>query len=190
LYNSKDNPFRATRGFESDVKLEYAGVGGKFFFGTFAYNNAYYIPLAKRLVAKTRADFNFILPISPTSPETIPLGERLFLGADTTVMRGYRPFSVGPQFAFSEPKGGISSVVLSQELSLSVIPGVDLFTFVDAGSLSIGRFEVDTLRASTGVGARITALSTLPLMLGWGYAINPESENDRQAFFISMNGNF
>ncbi len=190
LYSSKDNPHRATRGLESDLKAEYAGVGGKFFFGTLAYTNSYYIPLAKRLVAKTRADFNFILPIAPTTPETIPLGERFFLGNDTTVMRGYRPFSVGPQFAFAEPKGGISSVVLSQELSLSVLPGVDIFTFVDAGSLSIGRFEVDTLRASTGVGARISALSTLPLMLGWGYAINPEHENDRQGFFISMNGNF
>lgn len=190
LYNSKDNPIRASRGFESDIKLEYAGVGGKFFFSTFSYNNAYYIPLAKKLVSKTRADFNFILPIYSTTPETLPLGERLFLGADTTVMRGYRPFSVGPQFALSEPAGGISSVVLSQEIAYNLFPGLDIFAFFDAGSLSLKRFEVDTLRTSTGVGARITALSTLPLMLGWGYAINPENEYDRQGFFISMNGNF
>lgn len=190
LYNSKDNPYRATRGFESDFKLEYAGVGGKFNFGTFSYNNSYYIPLAKRLVSKTRADFNFILPISPTTPVGIPLGERLFLGADTTIMRGYRPFAVGPTFPNGEPAGGISSMVLSQELAFNLLPGIDVFTFFDAGSLSQGRFEINTIRTSAGAGARITALSTLPLMVGWGYAINPEFESDRQGFFISMNGSF
>lgn len=190
LYNSKNHPHRASSGFESDLKLEYAGVGGKFFFGTFAYNNAYYYPLAKRLVSKTRADFNFILPIAPTKAGTIPLGERFFLGADTSIMRGYRPFSVGPQFGQGEPAGGISSLFLSQELAFNLIPGVDIFTFYDAGSLSLERFKIDRIKQSTGVGARITALSTLPLMLGWGYAINPDNENQRQSFFISMNGTF
>lgn len=190
LYNSKDHPYRATRGFDSDLKIEYAGIGGKFHFGTLSYNNAYYIPLAKRLVSKTRADLNFILPVYPTRANTIPLGERLFLGADTTIMRGYRPFSVGPSFANGEPAGGISSLVMSQELAFNLLPGIDVFAFFDAGSLSLGRFEIDTIRTSTGAGARITALSALPLMLGWGYAINPASRFDRQGFFISMNGSF
>ena len=190
LYNSKDNPYKATRGLESELKFEYSGVGGNYFFGTVGYNNSYYVPLAKKLVAKTRVDANFILPIAPTNPEKMPLGERFFLGADTSVMRGYRPFSVGPQFAPFEPAGGISSLVLSEEIAYSILPGIDIFAFFDAGSLSAKRFQVNTLRSSTGAGARITALSTLPLMVGWGYAINPEREEDRQGFFISMNGSF
>lgn len=198
LYNSANGVYRITKGFVSSLSAEYAGLGGNFKFFNLSYNNSFYQPITKKIVAKTKADFGFIIPTGKNnSASQIPLGERFFLAGDVNGIRGLPPFSVGPH-QDGIPLGGISQMILSQEVSYSLMPGVDFFTFFDAGSLDLAPFSVSEIRASCGVGARLK-IANIPLMVGWGYPLNPpppNAPNDKQkvnlkdGFFVSMSGQF
>lgn len=189
-YETRNNFHRPTQGFNSELSVEYAGVGGDFYYFNYSYNNALYIPVS-RFVFKTKANFNFIQPISKTKADQIPMGERFFSVTDISEVRGYKPFALGPLFPNGEPAGGITQVILSEEIMTNLIPKfIDIFAFVDAGALTAQPFQVNTLRVSVGAGARIIAAANLPLMLGWGYPINPQRRIDRQGFFLSLSGKF
>ncbi len=108
IYDSTDNPRRASCGFRSRLMYELAGLGGHFKFMKFAYLNAYYYPLSERGTLKFRGELQFIKTYGSTHPTDLPLSERLYLGGETTV-RGYRSFIIGPKFANGEPRGGVSS---------------------------------------------------------------------------------
>ncbi len=189
-YETRNNFHRPTQGVSSALTCEYAGVGGDFFYFNYGYNNSIYVPVGP-LVFKTKANFNFIQPISKTKAQDVPIGERFFLATDISEVRGYRPFAIGPTFPDGQPRGGISSAVLSEEVMLGFIPKfIDIFAFVDAGALTGKAFEIDTFRASVGFGARVVAAPNLPLMVGWGYPLNPQTRSDRQGFFLSLGGKF
>jgi outer membrane protein insertion porin family len=191
-FDSTDSAIRPRRGFRSLLEAEFAGVGGDFSFLRFGYINSYYTSLWRHGIMKYRFDFRFIEPIFKThSPEDLPMGERFFLGGENSV-RGYQAFSLGPQFKDNEvdPKGGISSTLLSIEYLQEVIKMLDLFVFADAGSISMHRFAFPKLRMSYGIGARIDILGRMPLILGWGIPVNPEFSKQVDEFFFSMGGQF
>ncbi|MCH9632307.1 MAG: Outer membrane protein assembly factor BamA [Chlamydiae bacterium] len=189
-YETRNNFHRPTQGLSSALTCEYAGVGGDFFYFNYGYNNSLYVPVGP-FVFKTKANFNFIQPISKTKSGDVPIGERFFLAADISEIRGYRPFAIGPTFPNGEPRGGTTSAVLSQEVMLGLIPKfIDIFAFADAGTLTGKTFRIDTFRASVGFGARVVAAPNLPLMVGWGYPLNPRTRQDRQGFFLSLSGKF
>ncbi|MBS0623754.1 MAG: outer membrane protein assembly factor BamA, partial [Verrucomicrobia bacterium] len=197
MYDSTDHPRRPTDGFRSRFIYEIAGLGGTFDFMKFAYLNTYYYPMSKRGTLKFRADLQFILPYSDTTPVDLPLGERFFLGGETTV-RGYRPFVIGPLFGNLEPVGGISSMLLSEEYQYNVLkaPAIDAFVFVDAGMVSLSRFTLGRYAASVGFGTRLEVIKNVPLMMGLGWPIHPTvvvngvTIDNSQRFFFSMGGNF
>lgn len=190
-FDSTDSGFKPHRGFRSFLEAEYAGIGADFYFMRFGYINAYYTPLWKRGIMKYRWDFRFILPIWYTSnPNDIPMSERFFLGGENTV-RGYKAFDLGPHFPKTgDPTGGISSTLLSVEYLQEVFKFLDLFVFTDAGSISMDRFEIDTLRFSYGIGARIEMLNRVPIILGVGFPVNPSIDSEVKRFFFSMGGQF
>ncbi len=191
-YETRNSMHRPTQGLSSSLSCEYAGIGGQFYYFNFGYNNSLYVPVGP-FIAKSKADFNFIKPISRTKPDTVPVGERFFLATDISQVRGYKPFAIGPK-AGNEPIGGNSAVILSQEIMYGVVPKfLDAFAFVDAGSLWEEPFKVQQLRASVGVGIRIIANPNIPVMLGWGYPINPQSgkrAEQTQSIFFSLAGRF
>ena len=126
----------------------------------------------------------------------MPLSERFFLGGETTV-RGYKPYIIGPKFKkedgirdTDDPMGGVSSALLSIEYMQQIFPMLDLFAFFDGGSVSLQRFDIPDFRMSYGVGARIELANRVPIILGVGFPINPESKDDVKRFFISMGGQF
>lgn len=192
-YETRNNLHRPTQGVYSSLVCEYAGVGGDFFYFSYGYDNSIYVPVGP-FVFKTKANFNFIQPISRTTADNIPMGERFFLATDISEVRGYSPFAIGPQFSNGEPKGGITAAILSEEIMYGLIPKfIDVFAFVDAGSLTDQAFRINTFRASVGVGARVVAAPNLPLMVGWGYPINPtpgQRKQESQRFFLSLGGKF
>jgi len=197
MYDSTDHPRRPTNGFRSRFIYEVAGVGGPFQFMKWAYLNSYYYPMSKRGTLKFRADVQFIHTYKTTTPIDLPLGERFFLGGETTI-RGYKPFVVGPLFANLEPAGGVSSFLLSEEYQYNLlkVPAVDLFAFVDAGMVSLEQFYLGRYAASVGIGSRLEVMRNVPLMLGVGWPIHPTvivngvTINNAQRFFFSMGGNF
>ena len=197
IYDSTDHPRRASCGLRSRLLYELAGIGGNYQFMKFAYLNAHYYPILPRGTLKFRGELQFIKTYGHTSPKDLPLSERLFLGGETTV-RGYRPFIIGPKFGNNEPRGGVSSLLLSEEYQHNLLdaPCLDAFVFVDAGYVSLSEFTLGQFAASVGFGIRIEVMRNMPIMMGLGWPIHPGERfngsnlNNAQRFFFAMGGSF
>jgi outer membrane protein insertion porin family len=192
-YDSVD--YWHTRGLQSLFTSELATHPGKFNFLALSYLNVFYYPVIERIIFKARWDSRFVQPLFDTGRTNIPLGERLFLGGEGSV-RGYRPYSLGPQFEgnMDDPKGGLSSMLVSAELKRCIVPRIDGFVFVDGGYVSGKVFYVDTFRWSVGFGARIDVMNGVPLIVGLGYPLNVAREDKNKDivrnFFFSIGGRF
>lgn len=187
-YDSTDHPRKPSTGLRSKLTLELAGIGGNFDFFKLGYFNSYYVPLWPRGIYKLRLDTQFIKTYGSTTPKTLPIGERLFLGGETTV-RGYRPFIIGPLFQTNEPRGGVSSFLISEEYQHHLFAGIDAFIFADAGYVSLHEFTIGKLRSSFGFGFRVEFIKNLPFTIGYGFPYKAK-ENETQRFFFAMGGCF
>lgn len=193
MYDSTNNPCKPTKGFKSRFEVEYAGIGGKHTFFSFSYLNFYYWQFRsfdETGIWRFRADARFIQPIGSTEPHTIPIEERYFLGG-AYVIRGYRPFRLGPQFEEGDPRGGISLQFLSLEYSRPLFKRLELFVFADSGHLSLDRWSFGRMSTSVGAGFRIALLpNSAPLVLGMGFPIDPQNRSEVKKFFIELGGQF
>ncbi|MDJ0651764.1 MAG: outer membrane protein assembly factor BamA [Simkaniaceae bacterium] len=222
-FDSIDNAYKPHRGFRSSFEIELAGVRRQdddhtmFPFFKFAYLNHYYYPVWRKGTLKLNWEFRFACPLGNGKPDLLPMNERYYLGGETTV-RGYKPYVLGPHFRKEssipgekgpekeDPKGGISSTLLSIEYNQTIFKMLDFFTFVDGGSISTNYFDIPDLRISCGAGARLELANRVPITLGLGKPINPrkrftgyekgtqkkkyEKRKDEKVFFISMGGQF
>lgn len=190
-YDSTDSARKPHRGWRSYTETELAGFGGSYTFAKFSYLNSIYFPVWTKGTFKLRGEFKYILPFWKSPHQiNIPLSERLFLGGETSV-RGYKPYSLGSAIGTSDsPLGGISSSLLSMEYNQAVLSMADLFFFFDAGSVSTHRFDINTMNTSIGIGTRLDIGHQLPIVLGYGYPINPDRNEQVQGFFFSMAGQF
>lgn len=202
--DTTDSIFKPHRGFRSNFETEIGGLVRRsegfndIPFVRFGYLNAYYYPVWRKGTFKIRGDFKFTQPLSGGNGSDFPLGERFFLGGEGTV-RGYAPGKVGDLFENSnDPKGGMSSALLSFEYLQNIIKPLDLFAFVDAGSVALQEWSIKNAVATYGVGARIDIGRRLPFVFGVGfplglskegYAKFKEEQRD-QLFFFSMAGQF
>jgi len=187
-YDSTDRAYKPHKGLRSGLEVEAAGIGGRFRFLKTAFVNTLYAPIWSKGVTKWRAETRFIWPWGDKDLR-VPVSEKYFLGGETTV-RGYKPFHIGP-LVNNEPIGGISSTLLSFEYNQEIFKLLDAFVFVDAGNVSQKTFTISKLRASVGAGVRLELMNRTPIILGYGYPINPRSrKDDEQRFFFSMAGQF
>ncbi|SRR5581483_8528840 len=191
-FDSTDSATKPHNGFRSSLEAEYVGIWGNYDFLRFSYINSYYTQLWKHGIMKYRWDFRFIDPVFRTSsPKDIPLSERFYIGGLNTV-RGYRDFSLGPAFSNKDPKGGISTVVLSLEYLQEIFPFMDVFGFVDGGSITLKKFGFSTMYFTSGFGFRLELINRMPVILGMGFPINKARHNHGEVrkFFFSMGGQF
>ena len=198
-YDSTDNPYKPHRGWRSYFETEVAGIGGSYQFFKTSYVNSIYFPVTKKGTFKF--DFKYLIPFGKTNRETVPYSERFFLGGETTV-RGYKPFLLGPVIHLRNdsgqleptdtPKGGLSSGLLSLEYNYEVFRMLDLFAFVDAGSVTFGTPAINHIRPTTGAGLRVDIGNRTPIMVGWGIPLVREDRHNHrwQKVFFSMGGQF
>jgi outer membrane protein insertion porin family len=203
-YDSTDSSMKPHRGWRSYLEGEMVGVGGRFHFWKLSYLNSIYFPVTAKSAFKVRGELRFIIPYGHRSAvKNVPYSERFFLGGEGTV-RGYKPFSIGPKIAYTytnpegitvdkvtnTPIGGLSSCLLSAEYNYELLRMLDVFFFFDAGSVTFETWTLEQLRCGTGAGIRLEINRGTPIVLGYGYPINPASKYDRQKFFFSMGGQF
>lgn len=200
-YDSTDNPYKPRRGWRSFFETEVAGIGGQYQFFKASYTNSLYFPVWRKGTLKLRADFKYMIPFGKTDREHVPYSERFFLGGDNTV-RGYKPFLLGPVIhlrdwtgtnrATNTPKGGLSSSLVSLEYNQEIIRVLDVFAFVDVGSVTFDSFAINHIRPTTGVGVRIDIGNRTPIMVGWGIPLVKKDRHNHkwQKVFFSMGGQF
>lgn len=200
-YDSTDNAFKPHRGWRSYFETEVSGIGGKYDFFKVSYINAIYFPVWKKGTLKLRGDFKYIVPFGRTSKETVPYSERFFLGGENTV-RGYKPFLLGPvvellndqgqKQATSTPYGGLSSSLISLEYNQDIFKMLDVFAFLDVGSLNFDEFDLNQIRPTAGGGVRIDIGNRTPIVVGYGIPLVKKDRHDGkwQKVFFSMGGQF
>lgn len=200
-YDSTDNPHKPHRGWRSYFETEMAGVGGSYQFFKVSYTNSIYFPIWRKGTLKFRGDFKYLIPFGKTDRNHVPYSERFFLGGDNTV-RGYQNFLLGPVIHLRDrngvnhptdtPKGGLSSSLLSLEYNQETIRILDLFAFVDVGSVTFDAFAANHIRPTTGVGVRVDIGRGAPIMVGWGIPLVREDRHNGkwQKVFFSMGGQF
>lgn len=190
-YDSVDNAMKPHNGFRSLLETEFAGLGGHASFLQYKYFNTYYSQLWSRGIMKYRWELRFIQPVWWTkTPDDIPYSERIFYGGESSV-RGYKPFDIGGHFEKThDPIGGISGSLLSVEYLQEIFSFFDAFAFIDAGSVKLKTFHLAQYKWSYGVGARIEVMNRMPITVGIGFPVNPDSKDQVQKFFFSMGGQF
>lgn len=195
-YDSTDRIIKPTKGLRSSLEVEYAGLGGSFDFLKYSYVNNYYQQLWSRGFIKYRWEARFIQPLRKTpTPESIPLSERFFIGGENSV-RGFRPFCLGPLFDKQidydtpNPMGGIGYALGSVEYLHEINSLLDVFGFIDAGSISLQKFHLSKVYMSYGFGIRLEVLPNIPLTLGVGFPVNPDQKNQVKKQFFSLGMQF
>lgn len=207
-YDSTNSAVKPHRGWRSYLEGELVGLGGKFHFWKLSYLNSIYFPVTAQSAFKIRGELRFISPYGSRShAKAVPYSERLFLGGEGSV-RGYKPFILGPKIHYTyineqgqtvekytnTPTGGLSSCLLSAEYNYELLRMLDVFLFFDAGSVTFNTWSCKTLRCGTGAGVRLEINKGTPIVLGYGYPINPghhhAHKRDCQRFFFSMGGQF
>jgi len=198
IYDDTDHPRRPSKGFRSSFLYELFGLGGNYTFMKFCYYNSYYVPVVKDTIFKIRCDLQFIHKYAGQTTDNVPMAERFFLGGETSV-RGILPFQIGPKFDTQQPTGGLSAFLFSEELqyTLSKCPFIDLFTFIDSGSVRLEEFSIRNLTTTVGLGTRIEVMKNTPMMFGVGWPIHSGQEINNgqvidlsQRFFFAMGTNF
>ncbi len=202
-YNTTNHPLCPTRGLKSRAEFEVVGLGGDSHFLSFAYLNSWYYNLWDKAIFKLRGDLRFIQPMHGQELDEVPLDERFFLGGDNTI-RGYYSYRLGPKFDMpdkkdggvtadnEDPKGGLSMQLFSMEICKPLFGCGDVFAFFDAGALSSKTWDFGYMYLSSGIGARIQVFGngSPPLMVGYGWPINPKSSSEVKRFFITVGGKF
>lgn len=197
IYNSTDSAYKARRGIRSilaaevDTFFPHKSDAVFFPFAKASWTNSLYFPIYSKGTLKVRGDARFIYPFGKGKPDSIPVGERYFLGGETTV-RGYRTYTLGPHFTENDgsvsnnPTGGVTSMLGSVEYLQNIIRPLDLFVFFDGGSISLKKFDFGTFRMSYGGGVRMEVSRNMPVVIGYGVPINPGPYDEEQRFFFAM----
>lgn len=196
-YDTTDSALRPHRGFRSNFEGEFAGLYRRvegfsdFPFLKLGYLNSYYYPVWSKGTLKARADFRFIQPLMGGRFEALPMTERFFLGGEGTV-RGYAPAKLGPAFENNSdnPKGGISSELFSVEYLQNIARPLDAFVFFDSGAISDSPFSFGKLYMSAGIGVRLDIGRQLPVVVGVGFPLNADNNDQINRLFFSMAGEF
>jgi outer membrane protein insertion porin family len=169
-WDSRDNVFNPTRGFQHFFTVDVAGgaLGGenKFYKGV-GETHAFY-PLVGDLVLSLRGRVGYA---EGYGGKELPLLERFFTGTQAATIRGYRLRDIGPKDINGDPIGGNSLLLLSGQLRYPLTQGLSLVGFIDAGNV-YDEGEFDPLSLRTGVGAGIRFVTPLgPLALDWGFKL-------------------
>ena len=83
--------------------------------------------------------------------------------------------------------------LLSLEYSRPIYNRFEAFAFVDAGHLSLKKWDFthDRLYTAIGYGFRISVFANAPpVVLGVGYPLNEKKSRQVKRFFMTLGGNF
>ena len=176
---SRDSAIMPTRGSLTRVSLELAGGDLQFYRAN--VSEQWFYPLSRTMTLSLSGELGFVHGMSGKS---VPFFKNFYAGGPGSV-RGYRPFSLGPQDVEANVLGGTRKVTGSAEI-LFPVPGAQqdkslrLAAFVDAGQVygEGEKFALGDLRYSAGLGLAWTSPFG-PLRLSFAHPVNQKKGFDR-----------
>ena len=177
--DSRDSLIMTTQGSVMRATTEFAG--GDLQYYRLGYNQQYYYPLSRNLTLFLSGDLGVA---GGLGGKPLPFFKNFYAGGPGSV-RGYRPYSLGPQDPQGNSLGGNRRLVASAEI-LFPVPGADqdktlrMAAFIDGGQV-YGRDEkvsLAELRFSAGL-ALSWASPFGPLRISLGNPLNEKKGVDR-----------
>lgn len=124
----------------------------------------------------------------PLESDSLPIGERLFLGGDASV-RSFTKGTLGPKDDSGTPTGGLSSTLANLEFRWrpwSRHPNVELAAFYDIGSLGLEPWSIDG-PAGQAVGAGIRYILPVgPVRFDAAWNPGETFDEDPYAFHLTV----
>lgn len=164
-YDSRDNPFLPTRGYVSNMQLEWSSkqiLGSEVDFTKFSVQGTVYFPTYFHSVLVGNINFG--------ASQDLPIYERFRLGGPST-MRGFRPNAVGPQNGQGQNIFGNTMFLTNVEYRFPFLWGFGSQVFVDVGNVWLERVDKITsfsMESSAGIGIRYD-FSFGPMRLDYGF---------------------
>jgi outer membrane protein assembly factor BamA len=166
-WNTTTEPLNPQRGEVASLVFDEAGLGGDFRFYKIVAEAKKYQPLPWQTVLAGRAKLSFATPIG--AEENLPLSERLYAGGEGSV-RGYGRRQLGPRDSANNPIGGESAVEGSLELRHAIWGPLGGAVFLDAGQVSLDRWDPPVGDLNYGSGFALTYATPIgPLRFDIGF---------------------
>jgi len=177
--DTRDSAIQTTRGSVSRTALEVAGGDLQYYRLNVSYQ--WFRPLSRTLTLALNGDLGYARGFGD---KPVPFFKNYYVGGPGSV-RGFRPYSLGPQDSDGNSLGGARKVVGNAEV-LFPVPGaaqeksLRLAAFVDAGQVfgAGEKFSVSDLRYSAGV-ALAWSSPFGPLKLSIAEPLNEKKGFDR-----------
>lgn len=185
IYRKTTNDyFRPTRGSDSNLSFEYAGLGGDYHFTRVTAHIAQFFPVYKDSVAlmiKLRWG-----TINGAMGDEIPDYELFTLGGLNSI-RGFKYGEVGPMDNYGNVIGGRKEVIANTELTFPIgkVPGLYGVFFLDQGNAYGKHIDLNNIKRSYGAGIRwVTPMG--PLRLEYGRVIDPKPYESESRWDFSI----
>lgn len=194
-YDDRNNKFDPTKGYTVRLLQEVAGLGGDSKYLKHEAKAAYYYPVAPKWTLGFTGSGGYIFGYAG---KDVRINERFFVGGDD--LRGFRNAGIGPRDrATGDSLGGNTYYTGTAELRFPLgLPeelGISGAAFTDVGSLwnsddtGPGVFDVNTLRASAGVGVLWTSPFG-PIRVDLAQALAQEQQDQTEMFRFSFGTRF
>jgi len=185
--DSRDNFQAPSRGGQTTVALDFAGLGGDSKFVRAIASTSYFKPIWFNHILSGRAEAGYALG---WSGREVPIFERFYLGGPNT-LRGWKFRQITPIDATGFGIGGNSEVLGNVEYVIPLPFNIRLAGFMDVGNVyGFGtKFDLSDLRSDVGGGVRW--LSPFgPLRLDYGVKLDRRKGEDFGAFQFSVGSPF
>ncbi len=191
LYDTRDRAFVPTRGTRGNLFAELSGpmTGSDHEFYKVGADIRRWQPLWAGHVLSLRMRAESVDAFG--DDETVPIGERLFLGGGRTV-RGFRYRDIGTKVVPAEgaegryhPVGGLSMAMASAEYTIPLFKVLRLAAFYDIGGVWSESFDADfgRLASSAGLGIRFD-FPGFPIRLDYAMPIEYDDDYTRGDRFV------
>ena len=156
----------------------------------FGYQHQWYYPLTRDLTFLAGGELG---TAGGLAGKPLPFFKNFFAGGPGTV-RGYRPFSLGPQDELGNAVGGNRKATGSLELLFPMPgaaqdPSLRLAYFIDGGNVFAQSFDFSQLRYSTGLGF-FWSSPFGPLRLSYAQPLNRQSTDRIQKIQFTFGTGF
>ena len=185
--DSRDNVFAATRGGQTSVSAEFAGLGGDSRFVKTVGATSYFWPVWFGHVVGARAEAGYGFG---WSSEPLPLFERFYLGGPNSV-RSFKARRLSPQDEGGVRVGGTSELLGNIEYIVPLPFNIRVAGFFDVGNAYGFGTKFDPTDTREAAGAGLRWLSPFgPLRLDYGVNLDRRTGEDFGAFHFSVGSPF
>ena len=197
VYDSRDSTLTPTEGFMFWLDTELAGLGGDAKYISGRTGGSYYVPLADKWILNILGETGAIGAYGDDD-NVVQINERYFLGGNT--FRGFERSGIGPRDPVTNDALGGNffyrgTVEMEFPIGLPDELGVRGHLFNDVGTLwdlddqGPGALDIDSLRASAGVGLSWRSPFG-PLRLNFAQPYLEESFDEDEVFQFNFGTRF